>query len=353
MNMKRLLLPTCLGLCLGLPASLRADVAAEGLSILQAGYVDFPALRLRSGETLADIAAHSDGKISLKSPDVHDATTPTILPVLLPDNIVYLRAASFQPAGGWPELAAQLEKWSAHGVPGLILDLRSNVRPDDFEGAARLAGLFTSAGTPLFTVTDALRNASVYASIAPLEGAMPPTWPMVVLVNHQTAGAAEALAASLRANGALVIGHRTMGRGALFAERPLPSGQILRYDAGVVVMADGQPLWNHPVAPDISPLIGIQSEQNALALIAEGRILDVIRESAERHRMTEAALVRDEDPEIDSLISSHAPKNPGVAVAQDVVLVDSLDSLKAIRLAQRTAASSGLPASSSIPSAVR
>jgi hypothetical protein len=64
----------------------------------------------------------------------------------------------------------------------------------------------------------------------------------------------------------------------------------------------------------------------------------VIQESAERHRMSEASLVHGQDPEWDDYLASleQKPVLLSLPVIHDVVLVSALDSLKAIRLSQRT-----------------
>ena len=78
-------------------------------------------------------------------------------------------------------------------------------------------------------------------------------------------------------------------------------------------------------------------EKAALILIKDNQILDVIQESAERHRMTEAALVQGQDPEWDDYLASleQRPVLLSLPVIHDVVLISALDSLKAIRLSAK------------------
>jgi hypothetical protein len=318
------------------------SVLAEALPVLQSGYVAFSTLQVSSGNRLEDLAAASHGGISLRTAGAVEASAPPILTALLPDEIIYCRLASFRPASSWPDLAARFDKWVGQGMQGVVLDVRSNSDPDDFDGVAHVAGLFLSPGTALFNIRDAHQAVQSYASLAPEPAAataapLPLAVPLVILTDARTTGAAEAFAAALQAHGALVMGQATMGRDGLFAERPLASGQVLRYLAGQVVLPDGTTLWDHPVNPDIGIAADDKKEQASLALIGQEHIADVIGEAAERHRMSEAALVRGEDPEIDASLSAHdaAPSSSPLA-AQDVVLVDALDSLKAIRLSQRT-----------------
>jgi hypothetical protein len=81
-----------------------------------------------------------------------------------------------------------------------------------------------------------------------------------------------------------------------------------------------------------------RSERAALTLIRDNQILDVIGESPERHRMSEAALVQGQDPEWDDYLATleRKPVLLSLPVIHDVVLISALDSLKAIRLSERT-----------------
>jgi hypothetical protein len=84
-------------------------------------------------------------------------------------------------------------------------------------------------------------------------------------------------------------------------------------------------------------MVDDHTEKAALTLIKDNQILDVIQESAERHRMSEASLVQGQDPEWDDYLASleGRPVLLSLPVIHDVVLISALDSLKAIRLSQR------------------
>jgi len=122
-----------------------------------------------------------------------------------------------------------------------------------------------------------------------------------------------------------------------------------------ILRADGTALWGQPISPDIGPVVNDSTERAALALIKDNHIADVIQESAERHRMSEASLVEGEDPEWDGYLAS-LEKKPvllSLPVIHDAVLISALDSLKAICLSQRpfpaqATANASPPASSSL-----
>jgi len=119
------------------------DPLAEALLILQSGYADFPALHYQNGDHLGDLIARSNGKIRLDPPET--AEFIPIITAALPGGIIYWRLASFTPEKDWASLAADLKGMidSQHAL-GAILDLRSNIAPDDYAGAAQVLS-FSSA----------------------------------------------------------------------------------------------------------------------------------------------------------------------------------------------------------------
>lgn len=171
----------------------------------------------------------------------------------LPAGMGYLRAAGiFEGAG--VEIAAALDRWQATGKLGAILDLRGANGVAEGEIPA-VAAKFVPVGSVLYALTDRLGNeiASVPSGPAPAA-----SLPLMVLVDEETSGASELLAAVLSGGvqGAMVIGRETAGdplirepkklstgRYALLATRQLkiPDGTVYAGVAGVrpdVVITD-------------------------------------------------------------------------------------------------------------------
>jgi hypothetical protein len=174
---------------------------------------------------------------------------------------------------------------------------------------------------------------------------LPP--PIVILTNGQTSGSAEALAGYLQADGALVVGRATAGQVGAIGEMKLSSGYILRYAIGASGADDPTasfrfhaetPTWGKAIQPDIIITVDDHSERAALALIRDDHLPDVIEESPLRHRMSEASLVQGQDPEYDEYLASLEDKPVLLSLPEvhDAVLISALDSLKAIRLSQRS-----------------
>jgi Peptidase family S41 len=302
----------------------------EVLPILQARYPNFAGLDYKPGDSLDLLLHRSQGEISIVPDQSVPSATSPILITSLPDGMIYCRFASFHPA---PDFGSQLGAEINSGAQGIIIDLRSTSTPDDFAGAAQVANFFLPLGTRLFSIKDAQQTSRAFVCTNPVTPIHLGTLPITVLINNRTSGAAEALATCLKSNGALTIGRGTAGNGALFESHPLSSGLVLHYVAGDVTMADGTSLWRHSISPDIGLLVDPAKEEAVLGLITQGKILDVIRESTGSHRLSEAALVQGQDPAVDAYL---IPADKHATAPQDSSLVTALDSLKAIRLSQRT-----------------
>lgn len=341
------------------PPPVPADPLAEVLPVLETKFPDFATLNYKPGDHLTDLIARSNGKLALTTPPLLSTAMILKAPVTLPDNVLYWRLATFSPEKTWLEIGSSLQQ-IAPATTGVILDLRSNLTPDDYRGAAQVLGFFAPDDITHFRLSSGATDpAKAPFRLAP--GQFSFHVPIVVLVNNQTNGAAEALASCLKADGAIVIGRATAGRIGVFEEQKLNSGQVLRYyissvgseaDASSLFHVPQHPLlWSQPVTPDIALSVNDRAEKAALVLIRDNRINDVIGESAERHRLSEASLVRGQDPELDDYLASleKGPVLLSLPVIHDNVLISALDSLRAIRLSEAPSSPATTTAKASTP----
>jgi len=136
------------------------------------------------------------------------------------------------------------ELGSTNKLKGLVLDLRY-AAGDDYAGAAGTADLFLKKERPLLNWGNGVVTSHEK------EDAI--TLPVAILVNRQTAGAAEALAAVLRETGAgLVLGSPTAGQAMIAQEFPLKNGERLRIAPAPVQLANGSSLSSSGLKPNIA-----------------------------------------------------------------------------------------------------
>ncbi len=256
----------------------------------------------------------------------------------------YLRLARLGPglAAEIDSTMSALASTNTSKIKGWILDLRNADGPD-YESAAAVADRFLATEQPLLDFGQGMIKSKVKNN--PIKG------PLVVLVNHRTGRAAEALAAVLRkAELALLLGTNTAGQAFVTKDFPLRNGQRLRIATALVRTGDGEPLPPQGLKPDI--LISVSPEDERLYLEdpyrAPGRPgwsvaragLDLNGSASAtntRHRINEADLVRmlkageDFDEEGDLT----RPSEPTGPVLRDPALVRALDLLKGLAVVKR------------------
>lgn len=136
-------------------------------------------------------------------------------------GIAYIRLTQFLP-GCADEVAAALRRAGAESgtLKGLVLDVRFN--PGGLlNEAEKIADLFLESGVIVSTrgraYPEVVRNAAKPGTL--------PNFPIVILVNGQSASASEVLAGALAENDrAVVVGSRTFGKGSVQSVVELSSG---------------------------------------------------------------------------------------------------------------------------------
>lgn len=137
-------------------------------------------------------------------------------------DIAYIRLTQFTPACA-EEVASAIEHAQSEAggpIGGLILDLRFN--PGGLlDEAIKIADLFLDEGVIVSTKGRAYEGQVARASA---DGTLK-DFPMVVLINAQSASASEVLSGALSDHDrAVVIGTRSFGKGSVQSVRPLASG---------------------------------------------------------------------------------------------------------------------------------
>jgi carboxyl-terminal processing protease len=159
--------------------------------------------------------------------------------------IAYVVFSTFS-EGAHGELREEIERLYRKGAEGLILDLRGN-GGGLLNEAVLSASIFVQDGNIVSTRsrTDGDRD---YEAIG---DAIEPK-PTVVLVNRDTASAAEILTAALQQNHlAEVVGTRTYGKGTFQEVMDLPAGGALDLTVGEYLTANGTSILGEGVKPDV------------------------------------------------------------------------------------------------------
>jgi len=253
------------------------------------------------------------------------------------ESFAYFRAASV--TASLPEAfrAAfkEMVETNKTKIKGLVLDLRF-AGGFDYAAAAKVADCFLSSEHALLDWQTGAAHATLKADAI--------TIPVVILINSQTAGAAEALAAVLRDNDVgLILGGQTAGQASIFKEFPLRDGGKLRVAVAQVSFGAGKTLPNG-LTPDIAINTSLEDERAYLhdpfkdlhpPLVAKTE--STAKELLEQPRMNEVELIREHssgEDQPEAPVRDRAAMPEPAPVVADPALARALDLLKGLAVVQ-------------------
>jgi hypothetical protein len=222
-------------------------------------------------------------------------------------------------------------------IKGVVLDLRF-AGGADYTAAGLTADCFLATGQPLLewpggSVASSNKDNAISA-------------PVTILVNAKTSGAAEALAAVLRATDrALTVGTKTAGQASVFKEFPLSTGQKVRVATAEVRIAGG-PTLTDGLTPDIPVETTLEDDKAYMddpykqlhssdtAHNAGQTNISEVATNEPEPRFNEAELVREHREGLnpgEGMLSSPAQSNEtGAPIVADPSLARALDVLKGL-----------------------
>ncbi|MGE5408895.1 MAG: S41 family peptidase, partial [Syntrophothermus sp.] len=152
-------------------------------------------------------------------------------------KVGYIRMLSFSEEAH-QQLARAVRKVEAEGAEGIVLDLRGN--PGGLlDEAVQSAALFLPEGEVVVTTRSRTQGESVHKT----GGGRMSELPLAVLIDGNTASAAEILTAALEDDGgATVVGTRSFGKGVFQEEKDLANGGALKLTVGEYFTPTGENL---------------------------------------------------------------------------------------------------------------
>ncbi|HSS04093.1 MAG TPA: S41 family peptidase [Solirubrobacterales bacterium] len=158
----------------------------------------------------------------------------------------YARLATFS-EGAHAALRRAVRRLQDGGAQGLVLDLRGN-GGGLLEEAVLNASIFLPKDETVVSTNSRSQGHAVYKTTG---GNLPPL-PIVVLIDRNTASAAEILTAALADDaGAKTVGTRSYGKGVFQQEIDLSNGGALKLTVGEYFTPDGTNLAGKGIHPDV------------------------------------------------------------------------------------------------------
>src|SRR5215470_5540581 len=177
--------------------------------------------------------------------EVHSVTATTLEP-----GYAYLRISTFSEttAEDVKRAVLRLKRDNPTGIRGLVLDLRNN--PGGvLEAGVAVADDFIDSGV---IVTADGRTADARFEMDATPGDLIDGAPLVVLVNAGSASASEIVAGALKDHGrALLIGHKTYGKGSVQTVMPLAHGGAVKLTTSRYFTPSGASIHGKGLVPDI------------------------------------------------------------------------------------------------------
>ncbi|HNQ90840.1 MAG TPA: S41 family peptidase [Verrucomicrobiota bacterium] len=247
-----------LGTAAALPTTSAADLAFPELYQMVrsnlTGFTEADLNRTAVNGFLESLHPHVLLVTNAAPPAASDASTAAVSrSEVIDQTLAYIRLERLA-TGSDDAFKAALDTLAASNrLEGLVLDLRFTAG-DDFAAAGRVADRFVAEEQPLLDWgTDACRSTAKTNAFE---------HPVAILVNRETGGAAEALAAALRAaKVGLLLGSTTPGRAAVYRELPLGPDTRLRIAVARVRTGDGKEIPVTGLSPDIEVAVPLSEER--------------------------------------------------------------------------------------------
>lgn len=200
-------------------------------------------------------------------------TVPTAYDYMIPTaNIAYIELTQFSQDAD-SQLRTKLKDAQAHNATGVILDLRDN--PGGYlDQAVAVTSEFVAAGPNKNVLLLKSRDAKQSEAVQP--GGVATTMPLVILVNGNTASAAEIVTGSvaIQRPGVHVVGQTTFGTGTVLQKFLLGDGSGLILGTQEFFLPNGESIYHKGYTPDqvvalpdkVTPVTPLVAQQGNLTL---------------------------------------------------------------------------------------
>ena len=182
-------------------------------------------------------------------------------------DIGYIRISSFSTGTG-DEFAKEYEKLRAQGMERLIVDLRNN--PGGLvDQAARVAEYLLPAGSTVVSYTQKNGKNEVFTTSSADDKI-----PLAVLVNENSASAAEILSGDVQdTHAGVIVGTKTYGKGTVQGVYPVGTDAVVKVTIAKYKTAGGREVDGMGIEPDMV----VQLQANSTTDYQLEKAIDVVR----------------------------------------------------------------------------
>lgn len=217
-----------------------------------------------------DIVVDRNGEELTFNVKIGTIEEPAIVYGMQENNIGYIQISKFsRPLTSQMETA--LKELEANGMEKLIIDLRNNTG-GYLDSAETTASLFLKKGKLIYSLEDKNSKEDYYDQTETSRD-----YPIVVLINNNSASSAEILAAALKDSyGAVLVGQTSYGKGKVQQTYDMKDGSMAKFTSARWLRPTGDCIDKKGIKPDFEVAQTTQTNENGEEIIIDTQLVKAL-----------------------------------------------------------------------------
>ena len=217
-----------------------------------------------------DIIVDRNGEELTFNVKISTIEEPAIAYGMQENNIGYIQISKFsRPLTSQMETA--LKELEANGMEKLIIDLRNNTG-GYLDSAETTASLFLEKGKLIYSLEDKKSKEDYYDQTETSRN-----YPIVVLINNNSASSAEILAAALKDSyGAVLVGQTSYGKGKVQQTYDMQDGSMAKFTSAKWLRPTGDCIDKKGIKPDFEVEQTTQPNENGEEIIIDTQLVKAL-----------------------------------------------------------------------------
>ena len=217
-----------------------------------------------------DIIVNRNGEELSFNVKIGTIEEPAITYEMKENNIGYIQISKFsRPLTSQMENA--LKELEANGMEKLIIDLRNNTG-GYLDSAETTASLFLKKGKLIYSLEDKNSKEDYYDQTETSRD-----YPIVVLINNNSASSAEILAAALKDSyGAVLVGQTSYGKGKVQQTYDMKDGSMAKFTSARWLRPTGDCIDKKGIKPDFEVAQTTQTNENGEEIIIDTQLVKAL-----------------------------------------------------------------------------
>lgn len=217
-----------------------------------------------------DIVVDRNGEELTFNVKIGTIEEPAIVYGMQENNIGYIQISKFsRPLTSQMENA--LKELEANGMEKLIIDLRNNTG-GYLDSAETTASLFLKKGKLIYSLEDKNSKEDYYDKTETSRD-----YPIVVLINNNSASSAEILAAALKDSyGAVLVGQTSYGKGKVQQTYDMKDGSMAKFTSARWLRPTGDCIDKKGIKPDFEVAQTTQTNENGEEIIIDTQLVKAL-----------------------------------------------------------------------------